>query len=216
MTPPRRDRLRLPTAPGRVRAAAARRWLLAGAGVTLGALALGGCGASPRNPQEAALARDTRRIGVSAMGGIFVRTPGGVGEGGGGVAVARPVWFGEQHDFAQVDVTARAQLGVTGGPRVHPAVALTAGLHLNITRYFSFEIHLGPMAGAQLGGDGVVPRAGLQGGGSYVFHLSDDHRERVEFGFEFAPGVAFARDPGNDCPMCPGYTVLRLGYVTPL
>lgn len=149
---------------------------------------------------------------VAPMGAVYARYPGSMEDPGGGLEVTRSLLgpVGGRWVEARLDLAANAGFGRSG--TAYLLVAPAGRVNLHLLSWFSLELLLGVGAGTQLGASGVVPTAGLYGGGGYVFAPFEDKRRRISLRLKLAAMAALRRDPGNDLGVGAGLMGVGLGY----
>lgn len=158
--------------------------------------------------------RSTRRLDVGLGGAVFARSPGSVSEAGGFASLARPLWLGGAGRAGQLEARVTGVVGVGERPTVYTMAGVSFGGTLLLVRRFGFRLFVGPTAGVQWGGDGVVPSFGMLGTGGYVLRPFDDPRRQITLDLQMSFGFALRSDPGNDAPLG-GVIGIGLGYQTP-
>lgn len=155
------------------------------------------------------------RVELGAYVALFARYPGSMSEAGGALVLSTPVWLGGEHRFGQLRAEAKLLTGLDASRTLHATASLQLRGDLFLLDWLSFEVSVGPALGFQAGAAGLVPTAGLGGGGGYVFHLFSDRRRRVKLALALTALTALRSDPGNDCGMCAGAMGLGASYETP-
>ena len=159
--------------------------------------------------------RQTWRWRAELGGGVLSRQPGSLGEPGGVLLLAAPLWYSPAWGQAlQLSLDARGVLGLSDGLTMHVGAGLGAGAELFLLRFLSVEVRVGPYLGMQVGRQGLRPMVGMIGGGGWGLRPFQDVRSVLRLGLVMLPAFALRQDPGNDCPMCPSLA-LTLGVETP-